>query len=212
MLTPPDRRSRKRLATREAISDAATRLFAERGFDQVTVEEIADAADVGRKTVFNHFPRKEDMFFDRTEEFGEILRGALQQRGSHVSSVEALRQLAHRLVAEDSYYVNFSAVSRIWIETMVSSETLQARARAIRDETAQVMAEALAEAAGQDAADPSAVLAAGLLLATWTVAFVQARRTFQQQGDAVQAQAAFLKMIDQGTVGINAAMRGTPYI
>ncbi|WP_407571471.1 TetR/AcrR family transcriptional regulator [Deinococcus altitudinis] len=212
MPTPPDRRSRKRLATREAISDAATRLFAERGFDQVTVEEIATAADVGRKTVFNHFPRKEDMFFDRIEEFGEILQGALQQRDSRFSSVEALRQLAHRLVAEDSYYVNFSAVSHSWIETMVGSETLQARARAIRDETAQMIAEALAEAAGQTTTDPSAVLAAGLLMATWTVAFVQARRTFQQQGDAVQAQAVFLAIIDQGTVGIDAAMQGTPYV
>jgi len=48
-----DRRSRKRLATRQAISVAATRLFVERGFDQVTVDEIATAADVGRMTVFN---------------------------------------------------------------------------------------------------------------------------------------------------------------
>ena len=67
MSTPSDRRSRKRLVTREGISVAATRLFLERGFDNVTVDEIAAAADVGRMTVFNHFPRKEDMFFDRDE-------------------------------------------------------------------------------------------------------------------------------------------------
>ena len=69
---PSDRRSRKRLATRDDISEAATRLFYERGFDHVTVDEIAEAADVGRMTVFNHFPRKEDMFFDRDEEAREI--------------------------------------------------------------------------------------------------------------------------------------------
>src|SRR6202000_1667282 len=63
-----DRRTRKRLATRQSISDTATRLFLQRGFDAVTVDDIASAADVGRMTVFNHFPRKEDMFFDREEE------------------------------------------------------------------------------------------------------------------------------------------------
>src|SRR6201992_3730984 len=98
MSNPADRRSRKRLATRQGISDAATLLFMERGFDHVTVDEIAEAADVGRMTVFNHFPRKEDMFFDRDEEGREILREALRQREPHVAPIEALRLLAHRLL------------------------------------------------------------------------------------------------------------------
>lgn len=68
------------VATRQLISDVATRLFLERGFDQVTVDEIATAADVGRMTVFNHFPRKEDMFFDRDEDGHELLREVLRQR------------------------------------------------------------------------------------------------------------------------------------
>ena len=80
MSIPPGRRSLKRLATRQGISNAATRLFFERGFDHVTVDEIAAAADVGRMTVFNHFPRKEDMFFDLDEEGRETLRDALRQR------------------------------------------------------------------------------------------------------------------------------------
>src|SRR6185369_3979924 len=105
----PDRRSRKRLATRESISDAATRLFIERGFDRVTVDEIAAAADVGRMTVFNHFARKEDMFFDRDEEGREMLLDALRQRDPRVAPIEALRRLAHRLVAERSPAVEFSA-------------------------------------------------------------------------------------------------------
>jgi AcrR family transcriptional regulator len=108
---PSDRRSRKRLATRQGISVAATHLFLERGFDHVTVDEIAAAADVGRMTVFNHFPRKEDMFFDRDEEGREILREALRQRDLRVAPIERLRLLAHRLVAEQSPYVRFSAGS-----------------------------------------------------------------------------------------------------
>jgi AcrR family transcriptional regulator len=211
MSTPSDRRSRKRLATRQAISDAATRLFMERGFDPVTVDEIADAADVGRMTVFNHFRRKEDMFFDRDEEGREMLREALRQRDPRVAPIEALRLLAHRLIAEQSPAVEFSARSQGFIETIEGSETLKARARAIRDELAQDMTVALSECAGREATDPDARLAAGLLLATWTVAFIQAHRTFRQTRDTKQAKAAFLDIIDKGTTGLKAAMAGTPY-
>jgi AcrR family transcriptional regulator len=208
---PPDRRSRKRLATRQGISDAATLLFMERGFDHVTVDEIADAADVGRMTVFNHFPRKEDMFFDRDEEGREILREALRQRDPSVAPIEAYRLLAHRLVADQSPYFSFSAEGQRFIETIEGSETLKARARAIRDELAQVVTVALSEQVGRKPTDPDAYLAASLLLATWTVAFVQAHQTFRQTQDAKQARAAFLAVIDKATIGLKAAMAGTPY-
>ena len=86
-----DRRTRKRLATRQAISDVATHLFMERGFDRVTIDEIADAADVGRMTVFNHFPRKEDMFFDREQEAHDLAFDAVRSRAPGTSPIEALR-------------------------------------------------------------------------------------------------------------------------
>jgi AcrR family transcriptional regulator len=211
MSTPPDRRSRKRLATRQSISDAATLLFIERGFDHVTVDEIAEAADVGRMTVFNHFPRKEDMFFDRDEEGREMLREALRQRDPNIAPVEALRLFAHRLVAEGSPAVEFSVRSQGFIRTVERSETLKARARAIRDELADLMTVALSECVGRDPTDPDAQLAANLLLATWTVATIQAHRTFGQTQSAGEAAAAFLAAVDKGTIGIQAAMAATPY-
>jgi AcrR family transcriptional regulator len=207
----PDRRTRKRLATRQGISDAATRLFIERGFDHVTVDEIAEAADVGRMTVFNHFPRKEDMFFDRDEEAREILREALRQRDPGIAPIETLRLLAHRLIAERNPAVEFSARSQGFIRTIEGSETLKARARAIRDELAQVIAVALSECVGREPDDPDARLAAGLLLATWTVAFIQAHRTFRQTRNTEQAKIAFLAIVDKGSIGLKAAMAGTPY-
>jgi len=211
MSMPSDRRSRKRLATRQGISDAATRLFVERGFDHVTVDEIAAAADVGRMTVFNHFPRKEDMFFDRDEEGRELLREALRQRDPRVAPIEKLRLLAHRLIAEQNHLLRFTAGSQSFIETIEGSETLKARARAIRDELAQLVTVALSECVGRKPTDPVAHLAADMLLATWTVAFIQAHRTFRQSQNAAEANAAFLAIVDQGTIGLKAAMAGTPY-
>jgi AcrR family transcriptional regulator len=211
MSTPTDLRSRKRLATRQGISNAATRLFLERGFDNVTVDEIAAAADVGRMTVFNHFPRKEDMFFDRDEEGREVLRLALRQRDPQVTPIETLRLLAHRLVREHSPYISFSIESQGFVETIEESETLKARARAIRNELWQLVALALSESAGREADDPDAHLAAGLLLATWTVAISQGHRVFRQNRDTQQAQTVFLAIVDKGTVGIKAAVADTPY-
>ncbi|CAN5209689.1 TetR/AcrR family transcriptional regulator [soil metagenome] len=184
----------------------------ERGFDRVTVDEIATAADVGRMTVFNHFPRKEDMFFDLDEAGREVLREALRQRDPRVAPIEALRQLAHRLVAEQSPFVEFSGRSQGFIETVEASETLKARARAIRDEVAQVVRVALAESAGRTADDPAAHLAASLLLATWSTALVEAHGSFRQRRDSAEARAVFLALVDKGTVGLNAAMAGTPYV
>jgi AcrR family transcriptional regulator len=207
----PDRRTRKRLATRQSISDAATLLFFERGFDNVTVDEIAMAADVGRMTVFNYFPRKEDMLFDLDEEGREDVRDALRKRPGNVAPIEALRLFAHRAFKEQRPYVRFFEGGGKFFETVAASETLKARARAIRDELAQVVAEALAESAGRDDSDADARLAAGLLLATWTTAFIQAHLVFRKSADVKKANAAFLKIVDQGTLGVKAAMASTPY-
>ena len=207
---PSDRRSRKRLPRGKPSPTPPTRLFIERGFDHVTVDEIAEAADVGRMTVFNHFPRKEDMFFDRDEEGREI---CAKLCGSAIArrSDRGLRLLAHRLVGEQSPFLEFSARSQSFVETIEGSETLKARARAIRDELAQVATVALPNAQGENLTDPDAHLAAGLLLATWTVAFIQAHRTFRQTQNTEEAKAAFLAIVDKGTIGLKAAMAGTPY-
>src|SRR5262249_3854610 len=156
-------------------------------------------------------PRKEDMFFDRDEEGREMLRAALRQRDPGLSPVETLRLLAHRLVAEQAPFVQFTAASQDFVQTIEVSETLKARARAIRAEIASVVAVGLAECVGREPTDPDARLAAGLLLATWTVAFIRAHQIVRQSRDAEAAKAAFLAVVDQGTIGVQAAMAGTPY-
>lgn len=211
MSTSFGRRTRKRLATRQSISDAATRLFNERGFDKVTVDEIAEAADVGRMTVFNHFPRKEDLFFDLNDEGYADLRAALRQRDPGTGPLEALRLFAHRIVAEGRPYICFFDGSERFMQTIAGSETLKARARAIRDELTALVQVELAEAVGRGRRDPDAHLTANLLLATWAAAFMEAHRTFAQKHDSEEARKTFLAIVDRGTRGVEAAVADTPY-
>ena len=83
-------RERKKQQTRQLIADTARRLFAERGFDAVTVAEIARAAEVAEKTVFNYFPTKEDLFYRRLEGFEDELLDAIRQREPGESVLAAL--------------------------------------------------------------------------------------------------------------------------
>lgn len=85
------RRERKRAATRQAIAQAALDLFLARGFDDVSVNEVADQADVAPATVFNYFPSKEALLFDRDDHVEAQLVRAVQDRPNHTCVLEALR-------------------------------------------------------------------------------------------------------------------------
>ena len=74
------RRERKKNQTRELIAETARRLFAERGFDHVSIAEIARQADVSETTVFNHFRTKEDLVYWRMDTFEDELVGAIRRR------------------------------------------------------------------------------------------------------------------------------------
>jgi AcrR family transcriptional regulator len=82
-------RERKKQQTRRAIRDAAMRLFLERGFDEVSVAEVARAADVSEQTVFNYFPRKEDLVYERMDTFEHELLAAVRERPAGESPVRA---------------------------------------------------------------------------------------------------------------------------
>lgn len=206
-----ERRTRKRQMTRQAISDVATRLFFERGFDRVTIDEIAQAADVGRMTVFNHFPRKEDLFFDREDAVRDAAFAALRARDRVTSPVQALRALAHRLIDEpDPAFPLFDATCR-FVQTALASEALKARARQMRDDFVEMLAAALVEDAAAPKEDPNAHLAAALIAAAWTVAFMEAHRVFAESADLDAANRRFLALIDKGMAGVEAALAGTAY-
>jgi len=84
------RRERKKAATRKAISNAATELFLERGFDKVSIREVADRADVSPTTVFAHFPQKEALIFDEDDDQREQLVSAVRDRPAGTTVTRAL--------------------------------------------------------------------------------------------------------------------------
>lgn len=87
----PGRRERKKAATRQALADAALRLFLARGFDDVTVREIADAADVSTTTLLAYFPNKEALVFDRDTEIETAMVEAVRGRPAGTSIPRALQ-------------------------------------------------------------------------------------------------------------------------
>lgn len=89
----PGRRERKKAATRQAIADAALALFLERGYDQVSIREIADAADVSTTTLFKHFSGKEALVFDEDAQNEALLVAAVRDRAPGTSIPQALYAL-----------------------------------------------------------------------------------------------------------------------
>jgi AcrR family transcriptional regulator len=145
-------RERQKQQTRRLIFETASRLFAERGFDAVTVAEVARAADVSEMTVFNHFPTKEDLCFAGMEFFEERLLDAVRGRAEGVPALEAFRRLVvdgcSRLAAEERGEVIAKAAALIG-----GSPSLQVREREIVARYTQRLAELLAAETGAHPGD-----------------------------------------------------------
>lgn len=88
---PVGRRERKKAATRQALADAALRLFLEHGYEQVSIKDVAESADVSTTTLFKHFPSKEALVFDQDADREAALLAAIQQRPTGKSTLDALR-------------------------------------------------------------------------------------------------------------------------
>ncbi|GII93771.1 TetR/AcrR family transcriptional regulator [Sinosporangium siamense] len=167
-------RERKKRETRQRIADMAMGLFMERGFDTVTVAEIAQAADVSVNTVFNYFPTKEDLFADRQDEVVGLLAAVVRGRAPGESPVEAVRRdFLDALDTGDWRYGLHEGVL-IFQDIVEASPTLRARILAIMDMRERALRAALAEESGADLTRDRA-LAAGLTgatraLADWGVA------------------------------------------
>jgi AcrR family transcriptional regulator len=160
---PPGLRERKRLRTRREISDVATRLFVERGFERVTLAEIAEAAEVSVKTIFNHFGAKEELFFDRVDEVRARFESAVTERPPGVTVLGALRALLTEHLVPIGDLPPWSALEnagryemfRGFQEAQDRSPALRARRALIGDETGESLRGVFASELGRDADEPA---------------------------------------------------------
>ncbi|MGA4876376.1 TetR/AcrR family transcriptional regulator [Streptomyces lydicamycinicus] len=196
---PLGRRERKKAATRQALADAALRLFLERGYDQVSIKDIAEAADVSTTTLFKHFPGKEALVFDADSDHEAALVAAVRDRPDGRSVPAALRDhilRCHLGTATDPAFARFRQLvmstpalrdygHRMWMrhETALAQAIATDSGAPENDPACAALAhfalEALVLARGQD--DPRAAVDAAfdLLEGGWQS---PARRTARTSG------------------------------
>lgn len=168
-----DRRARKKAHTRAEIRSAAQQLFDERGFDAVTIADIARHADVAVQTVFNHFPSKEELFFDGRVPWVEGPAEAVRSRAG-ASALEALRRYLVR-TARNLVEAHGSPERRRQMHTLEGSPTLLAYERELVHQAETRLAAALDEAWTAEGAPPagpssSASLSPAVTAAIWLTA------------------------------------------
>src|SRR6184192_1214260 len=165
MASVPGLRERKKQQTRQQIFDAASRLFEAKGFDRVSVAEIARAADVSEVTVFNYFPTKEDLFYGGMEFFEEQLIESVRSRPKGDSAVKAFRR--RLMVGADRLESKQSADAILKAAQLVSaSPSLVGREREIVERFTARLAELLAQETGAEAEDVEPLVVASVLMAT----------------------------------------------
>jgi AcrR family transcriptional regulator len=171
-------RERRKQEARQAISGTAMALFEARGFDEVTISQVADAAGVSKMTVTNYFPRKEDLVFDRAEAIIRSLADAAAARAPGESLLTAIRRdYAERIVAGD---VTLGPPTAAFALMVRNSHVLTSRGREIADLTEDALGDAIAADTGAD--DPQQRIVAAQLAAVHRVLFAEgARRSLAGQ-------------------------------
>jgi AcrR family transcriptional regulator len=200
-----DRRARKKAQTRDLVRTVAHRLFDERGFETVTIAEVARVADVAVQTVFNHFATKEELFFDGRTSWLDGPAAAVRSRDTCVPALTALRthlvELVRELVESHS-----TTERRRYIATLENSESLKAHERELVHEAEQRLRAALLDSWTADAAagrpvpgDPAtiATLVAALWLAGVRALIVDRRPALAAGACPEQTAAAAMELADR---------------
>ncbi|MER6289428.1 TetR/AcrR family transcriptional regulator [Streptomyces sviceus] len=169
-------REQKKRRLRQRLSDTATEMFLERGFDAVRVSEIAQACGVSEKTVFNYFPTKESLILDRGETTLDALRAGLADTDhSAVETVlrilsDELRAMTSWIAAQEDPHQAAAMIRRFGALTR-STPSLRAYHRDMTDRLVAAAADALARRVRKSPDDPEPQIAAAALLGLWSIQF-----------------------------------------
>jgi len=190
------RRERKKAATRQAIADAAMELFLERGYDAVTIKQIADRADVSLATVYAHFPQKEALVFDEDDARRESLLAAVCERPEGVTISAALYGWLANLIEEGRQHAGQQAAFLAMIEATPALQGFE-RAMWLRHETA--LADAIASELDLDASDVRIRLYAHFVLEAWGAIDIEA--------DPLDTLEGIFELLDHGWAAIEGGVR-----
>ena len=210
-------RERKKRLMRQQLSDTATWMFMERGFDAVRVTEIAEACGVSEKTVFNYFPTKESLILDRLESTTAALKSGLTQPGVEPAEA-ALQILNDELTAMTSWLAaqddlaQASAAIRRFGALIQASPSLRAHQSDMMDQFTAVAAEILAGRAGMSPDDPEPQIAATALLGLWRIQFQALSRYLDGTRTPAQVHQAVSADVNRAARVIDSGLRSFAFV
>ncbi|MFC5823472.1 TetR/AcrR family transcriptional regulator [Nonomuraea insulae] len=203
-----NRRDRKKQQTRQAIGDAAMRLFLEHGFDSVTIADVAHEADVAVQTVFNHFPTKEDLFFQERDGYVAFPSAAVRSRLEGESIAQALAGGYLRLLG-DYHGAGLLVQSVEYQRTLDASPALRGRELQLRQEREDLLAATLAEGAPPLSEGLRPQLMAGFASAVDRVLDAEVQRRLLAGEAAGEVQVSLKPMVLELFGAAEAACRGS---
>jgi AcrR family transcriptional regulator len=190
---PTGRRGRKVQRTRSVLTRSALDLFAERGFDNVTVADIANRADVDPSTFFRHFRSKESVLFTDMDMYVARIRDLIHQRPSDEPILDSLQAVTIELVTADTFD---NELENLRAELTQSSAELQAQTVVHREQVVTDLTELIGQRLGIDHhIDPRPYLSATI----WLAAFEWYRRrnvsVHRRTGNALESLDELVAMV-----------------
>ncbi len=201
--TPLGIRAQRKRATREELLQTASELFAQRGYDNVTVAEIAAGAGVSVKTLFQHFRSKEDLLLAELDQTHERLLNALREREPGESPVDAL-------VAWMASEIENSPIDGMerWEPTVGNSPALAALRRRLYEQWEIAIARALADEANEARPTPRTRLLAAELVAIVRVTSSDEVRDFVLRHPSRDRRAAYKQWLEQASMLVSRGLSG----